>query len=834
MSESSLSFDGGRVSVDTVARQLVVQGRPTKIGGRAFDVLQVLVANRGRVVTKSELMDRVWPNLFVEENNLHVQVLMLRRAMGAAAIVTVSGRGYRLALKTDGPPPRADPAGPAAEQPKQTSGLVGREPLVAAVLAEFGQHATRLVTLCGPGGAGKTRVALHIAARVANERAGGAFVVALANEREADNILPSLAAVLELKEGSAEAALRCLHESEALLVLDNLEHLEGAGEVVARLLARCPRVQVLATSRMALNLTQERSIHVQPLELPHDDTIEAVRRAPAVTLFALRAERLGRALSGDPGEWLAAARICRRLEGMPLAIELAAARLTTLSPIALEQRLARALPLLVGGAADAHPRQRTMRRSIAWSVDLLDAPAQRLFRRLGVFAGGFSLAAAVGVDAEPETTLDRLEVLVARHLLQRDVDVDGQPRYRLLETVREFAVELLVSFGELEACTQAHARYFCEWAEQLAQPFAENEPVRGRALYFPDRANVTAAMEWCLADPQRADMAATLFVRMRPVWYYSNESHLAQAWYGRLSPTCLAREKRAEVLLAGATVALELRELGLVRERAACAKACALDSHDAATACRADLLLARAEADPARAAAGFERAAAGFAAIGMRRADAQARWLSACRAVLEAWTTADAALVRSCRDRLLAEGVKWAATESERLLAWLDLRQGKLDSLLRRVAEVEAVAAAAENGIGLAEAWHLQARAAAIGGQWDIAARWEHRAIRILIAESEGDDALRHLRWLAYLHLCRGDLASCALLMAVDSARAGSESFIALGTLGAEDRSEWQHARAELERLLPAAQRDHVGMRARGWNVETAVAASEQALASAP
>jgi len=835
MSETRWSFDRGRVIVDGTARQLFVDGAAVKVGGRAFDVLCALATVSGRVVSKSELMDRVWPHLVVEENNLQVQVLMLRRALGSTAIVTVSGRGYRLALERDS----AASNSPAVVQPSSNAAalatddmpaLIGRDRLVAQVLGDLAQPSVRLVTLSGPGGAGKTRLAQHVAARSANERAGGSFVVMLASHQQAAQILPALAAALELNDLCADAALRCLREREALVVLDNLEHLRGAEEEVARLLLHCPRVQVLTTTRSILNLRNERVIAVPALGLPASDEIAVVRAAPAVQLFARRAQHAGRPLREADEDWLAAARICRRLDGLPLAIELAAARLAALSTVALEQRLANALPLLVGGAGDADLRQRTMRRSIAWSLDLLEAPAQRLFRRLGVFVGSVSLSAAAAVDPEPAGVVEHLEALLSHHLLQREDDAEGEPRFRMLETVREFACELAASHGELPAHAQAHAQYMSERALELAKPFAEHDPVRGRARYAPDRGNIAAAMQWCLADPQRMTLSATLFVRMRPVWYYSNESHLAEAWFRQLDIASLASELQVAVWLAGATVALELRDREAVIRRADAALESARPAKDPLAIARAELLRARADADSSQADHAFERAAAGFESAHKPAGRAYARWLRLERNVLEGEPGAEAQAIRACRDELAAQGIPWAADSAERLLAWLDVRAARHEEALRRAAHVEAIAAAAENGIGLAEVWHLQARVAAARSQWDTAVRWEHRAIRILIAENEPLDAWRHLRWLAHLHLSRGDLASAAFLFGVEGSKE-EEPFIALGTVSAEDRREWQSARADLERLLPLAERERIALQARGLSVEAAVAVSERSLA---
>ena len=317
----------------------------------------------------------------------------------------------------------------------------------------------RVVTLTGPGGAGKTRVAQRLAA-VLGVRQPCWFVM-LAPARDMAQFWAAIAAALGVQESGAtslpELVRTWLAPRPALLVLDNLEHLAGAGEAVAALRAACPQIQLLATNRTLLRVVDEQVLRVPPLAA-----------VDAAALFVRRAAEAGRPLVAADEQHVVPA-ICERLDGLPLAIELAASRLRVLSPFALASRLGQRLPLLKGGPTDSPVRQQTLRDTIAWSHDLLPLPVQALFRRLGVFVGGWSLEAAEALDDDPATTLDGLELLLEHNLVQRLDDVEGAPRYAMLETIREYAVDRLEAAAEAPARRDRHARY-CLQLVQTAEP----------------------------------------------------------------------------------------------------------------------------------------------------------------------------------------------------------------------------------------------------------------------------------------------------------------------------------------------------------------------------
>ncbi|HET7093306.1 MAG TPA: tetratricopeptide repeat protein, partial [Thermomicrobiales bacterium] len=374
-------------------------------------------------------------------------------------------------------------------------------------------EATRLLTLTGPGGVGKTRLALQAAADVLDEFPGGVYLVELAPLTDAALVPAAIAAALGVREEGGQPLLERivaeLADKRLLLLLDNAEHLPDAAPIVADLIARCPCLTILATSRAPLRLRAERELPVPPLALPGK---RAVRDAAALSQYDAVRLFIERAVAAKPDFAVtnetapAVAEFCARLDGLPLAIELAAARTRALAPRALLERLDRRLKVLTGGPRDAPARQRTLRDAIAWSHDLLE-PAQRtLFRRLAVFAGGFDLATAERI-ADPDGDLDcfgGVSELVEDSLL-RPLDGDGEPRFAMLETVREFGLEQLETAGEAEAIRRAHAAAYADLAAGAAPKLAGSE----QAVWFDrlaaDHGNLRAACDWLLAtDPAAA------------------------------------------------------------------------------------------------------------------------------------------------------------------------------------------------------------------------------------------------------------------------------------------------------------------------------------------
>jgi predicted ATPase/DNA-binding winged helix-turn-helix (wHTH) protein len=481
---TAVSYQFDRFKLLPGERQLLVNGEPAKLGGRAFDLLLALIERRERTVTRSELFDVVWPGRVVEDHNLQVQVLTLRKLLGPRAIATIPGRGYRFAapLAEAAAPapersaPAAGAAGASSNLPADLIALHGRVADIATVCGMLAEH--RLVTLAGSGGIGKTRLAQAVAHQLQPRFADGVWMTELAPLRDGALIADNVARALGLAGGDrvfdAHRVAKALSSLSLLLVLDNCEHLIDAASLFAEQIVRAaPKLRVLATSQVPLHVGGEHVFRLGALALPPRSAAEQALQYGAVSLFVERARAADRRFVLNDGNAAAVIDICRRLDGIPLAIELAAARVSLLGIDGVRARLDERFRLLTGGARTAPERHRTLRNTLEWSHSLLGPEEQFVFRRLGVFAGSFSLAAAQQVAADEAIdewlVLDHLGVLVDKSLVQ--VEGGGaEPRYRLLESARAFALEALAAGGDALATRRLHAR--C-----AARIFADGEDV---------------------------------------------------------------------------------------------------------------------------------------------------------------------------------------------------------------------------------------------------------------------------------------------------------------------------------------------------------------------
>jgi len=409
--------------------------------------------------------------------------------------------------------------------PAPTSRFIGRE----SELAELGRLLTaddvRLVTLVGPGGIGKTRLALAAAARSSDRFTDGVLSVMLGAVREPELVPAAIAAELDLPETvgrtSAVAVVEALRTRVLLLLLDNMEQVVDAAPLIAQVLAEAAGVRVLVTSREVLHLTGEHVFAVPPL--PVGDTTDAARcrGSEAVELFLDRARAAGALHLLDDERTCLVAEICRRLEGLPLAIELAAARTRTLDPEVILGRLEHRLSLLTGGPRDAAARQRTLRATIQWSYDLLGADERRLFARLGIFSGPFLLDAVEAVrggDGQPPDVLEGLTSLADKSMIRPGKLVDGVPSFAMLETVREFALEMLEASGERNSAASSHAEHFERMGRTSVAGLHNGPGARSWEWFATEAANIHAALGW-LRDTGQPDRIAGLGEGMWPIWW---------------------------------------------------------------------------------------------------------------------------------------------------------------------------------------------------------------------------------------------------------------------------------------------------------------------------
>ncbi|MET3336270.1 MULTISPECIES: ATP-binding protein [Bradyrhizobium] len=535
----TLSF--GPFSVTPHERLVMRDGVALPLGAKAFDTLMALMSRPNQVIGKWDLMALVWPGITVEEANLRFHVAALRKALGdgkdgARYITTLSGRGYcfvapisQLAAPisqtgiaaTQRPAPRLEL--PPVKLPNRLQRMVGRDDEIAAVSDRL--IASRFVTIAGPGGVGKTAVAVAIAHDLLETFSDAAHFVDLAALSDPDLVITSILLMLGLPAETDDplpALLAHVRDKRMLLVLDNCEHvIATAAPLAADIFQAAPHVHILATSREALRVEGEQVYRLAPLAVPPDGsglTVAAAQTYPALQLFLERATASGAQISLDDANAAIIARICRKLDGMALAIELAAGRVEAYGLEQTAALLDERLNLLWQGQRTAPPRQKTLQATLDWSYGLLSDLERLVLRRLAVFAGHFTIDAALEVVPDERVDqarlFDAVDSLVAKSMVAPR-PIGAMMRYRLLDTTRAYLLEIEPDGAALAA---RHATYYRRWLEQAGMTWAAVPSADERAAHFSALHNVRAALDWCFGAGGDLGIGIALTAAAAPIF----------------------------------------------------------------------------------------------------------------------------------------------------------------------------------------------------------------------------------------------------------------------------------------------------------------------------
>jgi len=538
----------GAFELQPAERRLVAGSGDVHLGAHAFDLLVALVERSGHLVTKDRLLEQVWGKVVVEENTLQVHISTLRKVLGAEAIATVSGRGYRftLAVQTDAQERSRERK---SNLPLQLTSFIGREVQVAQIPRTLAS--TRLLTLTGAGGCGKTRLALQVAMGIVDDYADGVTFVELAPISEGALLVQIVANAMAIREVHGPNADQILAQligpRQLLLILDNAEHLiDSCASLVEVLLRRCVGLTVLVTSRERLGIAGELTYQVPSLSVPEPSQAPSEALAcEAARLFIERARLQRPELQVTDNDVPAIISICRRLDGIALAIELAAPRVRVMSMSELAQHLDHRFALLTEGSRTALPRHRTLRALIDWSHGLLTDAERATLRRASVFAGGWILEAAehvcAGAGVDRAEILDLLTSLADKNLVVAETQ-GAVTRFSMLETVRHYASDRLHESGEEYEARSKHLDYFQSLARKLDDASSEPEREEWINRLCTELDNLRGALAWCEADRSRAEAGLLLAGRL---YWMTLRTHLGEgrAWIERLLAVAPGVEK---------------------------------------------------------------------------------------------------------------------------------------------------------------------------------------------------------------------------------------------------------------------------------------------------